>query len=453
MLRYSQILNSLRYCLFLSAPLQATEPQEILITPENIYPKLAQIYDSANRQAPSLALQAERIRESEGDALVYSAEKHANLRLVVNGGYAVRDRANSVKTETPAGRFAVHIEKPIFRWGAISANDQLGKLSVSRSKVKYEQSYLNLVEQIRDIFLDLILLRSSMENQNLEERLLRMRIEDQSKRKEIGHVSEDDYKRTKLGLEETLLKIERKRTTIERALHRFNLITGSDDWEIHGFPSTVPKVSYSHARVSELLEAFLSLGLADSSTWIIKENEIERAKNGLTIDRARNRPSFDIFVRANQEHRDTKAGNDIPTLVYFGGLQVKWQIFEGFANKGRRIAREAQIRILESQLRSMGEQFRSEAEKQASDLGMDFKALNLNEKRFTLDQKDYEKVITDNKNNIISEIDFLQKQLNFRNRENSIFLARTRFLKKVSQFLAYIGKDPAMDFLTLPKDP
>ena len=101
----------------------------------------------------------------------------------------------------------------------------------------------------------------------------------------------------------------------------------------------------------------------------------------------------------------------------------------------------------------MGEQFRSEAEKQASDLGMDFKALNLNEKRFTLDQKDYEKVITDNKNNIISEIDFLQKQLNFRNRENSIFLARTRFLKKVSQFLAYIGKDPAMDFLTLPKDP
>ena len=452
MLRSRQILSSLTYCLFLSAPLQSVEPQNVLITPEDIYPELVQIYEAANGQAPSLQLQAERIRESEGSALVYSAEKYPNLRLALNGGYAVRDRADFDRTETFAGIFSVSFEKPIFRWGAIAANDQLGKLSVSRSKVEYEQFYLSLVEQIRSIFLDLVLHRNSLGNQTLKERIFRMRLEDQRKRKEIGTLSEDDYRRTKIGLEEALLAIERTRTGIERALRHFNLITGSDDWEIQQFPTVVPSVSYSHTRVSELLEAYLESGLADGSNWIIKVNEIERAKHDLTIDRARNRPSFDVFVRASQEDRDTAARNDVLTLVYFGGLQVRWDLFQGFANKGRRIAREAQIRILESQLKSMGERFRNEAERQAFDLDMDFKALALNEERFTLDQKQYEKAVADRANGLISEIDFLQKQLNLKNREYSIFQARTRFLKKLSQFLAYIGRDPASDYLTLPKE-
>ena len=46
---------------------------------------------------------------------------------------------------------------------------------------------------------------------------------------------------------------------------------------------------------------------------------------------------------------------------------MKWDLFQGFANKGRKVAREAQIRILESQLNNLGEQFRKEAERQAFD--------------------------------------------------------------------------------------
>ncbi len=449
--RSTHLLNALISCFFLASPGGSVEPQNGLITPEDIYPELAQIYEATSDQAPSLQLHAERIRESEGNALIFSAQKYPNLRLILNAGYTVRDRSDLDRTETFAGSFTLSMEKPIFRWGAINASDRLGKLNVSRSRVEYERFYLGLVEQIRNIFLDLVIYRTSLENRTSEEQILRMRIDNQEKRKELGALSEDEHKLSRIGLEETLLAIQRTRTAIERALRHFHLITGTEEWDIQDFPTSVPQISYSHARVTELLKSYLDMGVAGRFDWLIKLNEIERAKHGLTIDRARNRPSLDFFLLASQEERDTSTRNDVLTFVYFGGLQVKWDLFQGFANKGRKVAREAQIRILESQLNNLGEQFRKEAERQAFDLDMDFKVLALNEERFTVEQKVFEKVRTDNENDLLSEIDFQQKRLNFRNQEYSIFQKRTRFLKKLSKFLAYIGRDPAIDYLTIPE--
>ena len=193
------------------------------------------------------------------------------------------------------------MEKPIFRWGAINASDRLGKLNVSRSRVEYERFYLGLVEQIRNIFLDLVIYRTSLENRTSEEQILRMRIDNQEKRKELGALSEDEHKLSRIGLEETLLAIQRTRTAIERALRHFHLITGTEEWDIQDFPTSVPQISYSHARVTELLKSYLDMGVAGRFDWLIKLNEIERAKHGLTIDRARNRPSLDLFLLASQE--------------------------------------------------------------------------------------------------------------------------------------------------------
>ena len=148
---------------------------------------------------------------------------------------------------------------------------------------------------------------------------------------------------------------------------------------------------------------------------------------------------------------NTASFNDVDTLIYFGGVRLTWNIFDGFATKGRKIASMARIRLLEQQELGINNDLRRKARKMATDLNLSFRSLELNEARYPFTLKFWDRDNQLWKDNKISELEYLESRLNFLNKQNDLYIARSNFLLNLSEFLSHVGQDPAMKYFTLPQ--
>ena len=419
-------------------------------TAETLFPELVAIYQTTSEKAPSLHVQYQSVGISEGNAFVSASEKYPDLRLIANGGYARNVRQDAAATDIARADFSLALEHPIYKWGAVKAQDRIGEIDVTLARNNYRRFYQALVSQVRSLYLDLVLEKTTWRNKLLREKIIRKLIKDQTERQRLGTVSEEETILVLIDLKESLLRIEQDRLSMERDLQQFRHLTGFDRLFLEAIPETIPQLTFSKDAANELLLEFIENGMMEKSEWRIKEDQINKAREKLTISKSRNRPLLGLLVSARQEQRDTSARDDVPTLVYFGGFQVKWDIFDGFATKGRTLANIAQIRLLELQLKDMQSQFTRQVEELASDLSLEHRFLELKEERFRVGVKKWGRVQLDWANKVISELQYLQGQSQHFERERKLYESRSRFLLKSSDFLSLVGHDPAMGYYSNP---
>ena len=164
-----------------------------------------------------------------------------------------------------------------------------------------------------------------------------------------------------------------------------------------------------------------------------------------------NRPLFNIQLTIKQVQDNTASFNYVDTLIYFGGVRLTWNIFDGFATKGRKIASLARIRLLEQQELGINNQLTRQARKMATDLDLSFRSLELNEARYPFAMKFWNRDNQLKEENKISELEYLESRLNFFKKQNDLYIARSNFLLNLSEFLSFVGHDPALQHFTLPQ--
>ena len=109
------------------------------------------------------------------------------------------------------------------------------------------------------------------------------------------------------------------------------------------------------------------------------------------------------------------------------------------------------IRLLEQQELGINNQLTRQARKMATDLDLSFRSLELNEARYPFAMKFWNRDNQLKEENKISELEYLESRLNFLKKQNDLYIARSNFLLKLSEFLSFVGHDPALQHFTLPQ--
>lgn len=421
-----------------------------LNTPEYLFPQLAHIYSVANKKAPSLLQEIQKIAEAEGMSYLFSSDRYPHLNFDINAGYERREREGEENFYEFRNFFNLSLDHPIYHWGGLAAKEHIGEIDVHLAKEEYERFYQSLAQEIRSLYLSLILEKITLRNARLREEIICKRLEVLDEQERQGVLSKDDYTLQYIQLQETLLEIQKNKNKGKRFSGRLEYITGYKDLNLIELPVEIPSPSLERNTFEQRLNYFTESGYKNNPTFSLNAKRIQREKESLKYVESFNRPLLNIHMSVQQVQDNTASFNDVDTLIYFGGVRLTWNIFDGFATKGRKMASMARIRLLEQQELGINDELNRKARRMATDLDLSFRSLELNEARYPFTLKFWDRDIQMWKQNKISELEYLESRLTFFNKQKYLYIARSDFLLKLSEFLSHVGQDPAMQYFTLP---
>lgn len=420
-------------------------------TPEDLFPQLLDIYAIANEKAPALLREIQKISEAEGMSYFFSSDKYPHLNFDINAGYERRLPGRGEDSDEFRNFFNLSLSQPIYHWGGIVARDQIGKIDMDLAKEGYERFYQNLAQEIRVLYISLILENIALRNAELSEKIIYKNLEVLDEQRRQGVLSEDDYTLQYIELQETLLDIQKNKNQSLRIGERLEYITGYNESNLKELILEIPSPELNKNLFEEKLTDFLNGGYKNSPEFSLNLKKIQREKENLKFIESINRPLFNIQLTIKQVQDNTASFNYVDTLIYFGGVRLTWNIFDGFATKGRKIASLARIRLLEQQELGINNQLTRQARKMATDLDLSFRSLELNEARYPFAMKFWNRDNQLKEENKISELEYLESRLNFFKKQNDLYIARSNFLLNLSEFLSFVGHDPALQHFTLPQ--
>lgn len=421
-------------------------------TPDALFPQLIEIYKVANKKAPSLLREIQNISEAEGMGYLFSSDKLPNINFGLNAGYERRERERGKDSDEFRNFFNLSLDHPIYHWGGVDARDRIGQIDINLAKEEYQRFYQNLAQEIRVLYLSLIIENVSLRNTQLEEEITRKSLASLEDKQRQGLLSDDDYTLQHIQLQETLLNILKNKKKGQRLLRRLIYISGYEQLKLDNLPAEVPRPSLETDTFQQFLSSFFEGGYKENPIHSLNAKRIQREKENLKFIESNNRPLLDILLSAHQIQDNTATFNDVDTLIYFGGVRLTWNIFDGFATKGRKIASMARIRLLEQRQEGINNELNRDAREMASDLDLAYQSLQLNEARFPFTQKFWDRDKQLNEQNRLSELEFLESRLNYFNKQKELFMARSNFILDFSELLSLIGQDPALLYFTLPAE-
>ena len=340
---------------------------------DGLQPLTARALETSPRviDARLLALAA-AAREEETRSLT---RPHADV--FVSGGYRATDAR-------PTGSFQTYYnasaEQPLWHWNSLDNQKRVAKIQRQLADNDYDEARRLLVLDIRRRYLDLVLQKlDTAETDAAGERLAGhlKASRDQAAR---GQVSADLLTAEELNVKTAEVARDRKRQAFQRALRAFAVLNGLPSFSSEGLPAQIPGVSPALvALLAPEAPAPAPQG-APPAALARAQGELTTARLNEAITRVRNLPMVNLAAGANQDQ--TSGADQTAALSYYGGVNVRWNIFDGFAT--RAAVRQAKVVVRQSEraLADTRTQLAQELADGAADVDLAVKELQIAEERF-----------------------------------------------------------------------
>jgi len=417
--RLTAIIASLLGALALSA-------QDYPTYPESRLPELASLLEKARENAPALVAQSIAQQESVARLDVAKAAYYPRMDLNSTVGYRVtRYDASNVEDETSAGaNFYAVIRRPLYHWGAIEARIRQATLDQGNESLQQTLILRQIKRGLRANYLNLLINQATLGNLRIRRELTEARLSRLASDQQAGTVSALDSTQLNLNQEQTLIDIDYLEADQKRILATFKRDIGWADRLALAQLIPAPDGPAILAWVEKTRTAGLTEWTNDHAEVLRRKNLLKREKAELVWIKSRQRPLVNIAGSAIRDQRNVGLANNVDAMTYFVGLDVSWNVFDGFETSAR--AREANFRLrrYERQL----EAYRAEITAQAYDvlnhIAFQARQLQLNEKRAKATNEGYLVAERDATEGRLSSQALRERQLN--SQETSLSVLRTR---------------------------
>jgi outer membrane protein TolC len=435
------------FCLLGSARAAPTEVAGTM--PEDYLPQLKTILAAASRQAPQVIVSEIGIAQRE--AQVYVAD---SARLPSFGGhidYLSNQTAISSNSSTQtrdSGAFgSLALNQPIFHWGALKNESDKARIGVLFAEKSYTEAIRTLVVNLRQQYLMLIARKAYLRQARFALKLAKTELDLATDKLANGATSPAEVEGRKLIYEDAGLQVDRSDAEfagMRRALAR---MAGLGDLAEEAIPAEIPQPVYPAETAAGLLEGLRRDGAKSTFAAEAAALHIREADLNYRIANVRLLPKFGASAAYSQQNTT----NASPTSVTQTGISQltvgvtgQWNIFDGFATRGVKLAARSERRLHEQELQSATEAALDQAQKLARDLELDARAMALNETRRAQAEAGV-KYATDEfglGNQPQSAIDRATFNLHVSEFNNAN--ARAMFLWHWSEFVSLAGSDPAL---------
>src|SRR5881409_1427069 len=255
------------------------------------------------------------------------------------------------------------LEQNLYTGGAVTSQVAIAQLNIAKANYDLQEIANRVTMDVRIAFNELLLNRATIRVREDSVRVLDEELKNQREQLSAGIVSKLNVQRAEVALANEQPELFNAQTELKNSYLRLAELFGTDvppgrqapPFEVSGELQYRP----NHADLNDCLAR------ADTNRPVIKarEKDIEIEDRQYVLDRSAMRPHVRAFSGYEvYSERDPDVG---PEFNYGGvvGISATWNIFDGFATKGRmqatRARREAAVQALAAARRSVASEVRS----------------------------------------------------------------------------------------------
>ena len=404
--------------------------------PEDSLPELAQILKTVPDKAPELI--ARSLEQQESTARLKQAKAAYYPRLDLNGnlGYRLSTYSENQPDEDSFGITGnATIRRPLYHWGAIEARIRQARLDFKNENLLGALALRRIQRSIRADYLSLLVNQTALRNARLRRQLNEERANLLRTNAASGTISTQESARTNLNLSQALMDIEQLEADQTRILATYRRNLG---WDAPlALDTPVPAVS-----TTAILTWIEQTRAASNSDWISvnaetlhRTNLVEREKAERVRIIANQRPLFNFAASVGQGQSNTATQNNVNTLTYFAGIDVSWNIFDGFETRQRKLESTLRQRRLENNLSAFQSELAAQAADTLTQLNFQARRLDLEQQRFDLSRDSFASNQRELNEGRLTPSAYREKQLSLQDEELALNTARAALLMGITDYL------------------
>src|SRR5438552_14621409 len=283
--------------------------------------------------------------------------------LTSNGLYDKRQTQSETNLRQEDYNAILKLEQNLYTGGAVTSQVAIAQLNIAKANYELQEIVSRVTMDVRIGFNELLLNRAKVRVREDSVQVLDEELKNHQERFSAGIVSKLNVQRAEVALANEQPELFNAQTDLKNSYLRLAELFGTDlrpgaqapPFEISGELQYRP----NHADLNGCLAR------ADANRPVIKarQKDIEIEDRQYVLDRSATRPHVRAFSGYEvYSERDPEVGQE---FNYGGvvGINATWNIFDGFATKGRmqatRARREAAVQALAAARRSVASEVRS----------------------------------------------------------------------------------------------
>lgn len=439
-----RLLASLLVAGFSTAHLAAQEP----LLPEQVFPQLEGILRQAATQSPRMISRSLDLEMAASTRDAY----RAGLYPSVFGSYRITesrdDRADQTATLSAQKiYYDISLNQPVFHWGALRNNARIGDIQQRIAHGNYREAYRLLSQEVRSLYLQLVIKKAQVGRGRFHVNHVREVLKVAEDRLAKRVVSEGEVALARLTVEQAELALDRAQDDFDSTRASFARLTGSTVPPAPAeIPDDIPAVTYRAARFEAPLNSVIAAATVPTNEARNYQNLIDQEEINYRMHRVRLLPKLNFVAGANQDEQsytiNTAQRYRLESL--YAGVQLSWQIFDGFAARAAQRTSLARRRQLENDRRVYTESMKAILQSQNRQLGFAARAMSIADRNVTGTEGLLKQRIEDVKSGQASESDVRVAELGVLDSRISAYSARLDFLMKASELNGLLAQDPAL---------
>jgi outer membrane protein len=315
----------------------------------------------AQAQNPEIAIARKKVQAARGGFI--EARSGYLPSLTSSGLYDKRQQQSETRLREEDYNARLQIEQNLYTGGAVSSQVAISRLNIEKQNYELQEIASRVAMDVRIAFNELLLNRAKVRVRQDSVRVLDEELKSQEQAFSAGIVGKLNVQRAEVALANERPELFNAQTQLKNSYLRLGDLFGADagpgakaaSFEVSGELQYQP----NHADLNDCLAR------ADANRAVIKarQKDIQIEDQQYILDRSASRPHVRAFSGYEvYSERDPEVGQEF-NYVYLVGINATWNIFDGFATRGRmqatRARRGAAVQALAAARRAVASEVRS----------------------------------------------------------------------------------------------
>lgn len=434
-----------------------------VVMPEQLFPQLDAILKEAVLQSPRMLSQALALEIAEHNAVAARAGMLPNVSAY--GSFVKAKDRNEFLYPTPGSStsnsyaltktpFGVSLSQPLYHWGALKNSARIGEIQQLISRGQYRDAYRGLAQALRAEYLRLVILKASALRSRYYLEVTSASAKQAEDRLAKKVISEAEIFSVRINLERAQLGAERAEFELQNAVRAFARLAGlGPAFTVDRVPDSIPQATPVPDELNTLLAAFLSQKDPVSTEADTLRKQIEVENLNYSIARTRLWPKLGLSAGLSQTEDDNYFGGGAKYKVTstYVGLNVNWNIFDGFSTQAATRASLARRRIYENDYRQLTERLAQDAQMQVKNAEFSARGMSINDRLLHSGEGNLQAKQDDFGRGVTSEAAVNEAKLGLYDAQINAYTSRREYLMSVGDFLGTVVEDPALANLPVAK--
>jgi outer membrane protein len=311
---------------------------------------LPQCIDRALDQNLDLLVTKKHLEEAAGGIIVARAGYLPSLSTSANFEWLEANYATlngSVSNRSDIWNINIRLTETIYSSGAVRAGLDIARLQKNSRTLDYEATVDQVIMDVRIAFYDILRNQSDIAVHEQAVNFLTEQVKNEQARLEVGTGQKLNVLRAQvnLALEQSALVDSRNRLRNSR-LRLSDLLSIPYSTDQDQVPFDIDG-TLAYEKTALALDDCLSRALDQRPELTARENDISVQKKQLIVDHSAVLPQVALFGGYDVVSEPDRTQSADHYEGYIGGVSVSWNVFDGFATKGRMNATRARVEAAE----------------------------------------------------------------------------------------------------------